>query len=70
VSDSFWYWRIAKGSPGTDMPDWEKELSPDEIWKVMVYENTFDPLGPRKHSLSYEEALGNVKKTSRQIGIL
>ncbi len=40
-SDAFWYWRIAKGVPGTAMTAWEEKLTPEEIFKVMAYVNTF-----------------------------
>jgi mono/diheme cytochrome c family protein len=41
MSDAFWYWRIARGVPDTVMTAWEEKLTPEEIFKVMAYENTF-----------------------------
>ncbi|MFQ5857458.1 MAG: c-type cytochrome [Anaerolineae bacterium] len=40
-SDAYWYWRIAKGVPDTPMTPWEEKLTPEEIFKVIAYENTF-----------------------------
>lgn len=40
-SDAFWFWRIAAGVPGTAMTAWGEKLTPEEILKVMAYENTF-----------------------------
>lgn len=41
LSDVYWYWRIATGVPGTAMTPWEEKLTPEQIMKVMVYQNTF-----------------------------
>lgn len=41
MSDAFWYWRIARGVPETAMTAWEEKLTPEDIFKVMAYENTF-----------------------------
>lgn len=40
-SEFFWYWRIATGVKDTAMTGWESKLTPEEIFKVMAYENTF-----------------------------
>ena len=46
LSESFVFWRIAKGGPGlpregtpwnSAMPVWENFLSEDEIWSVIIY---------------------------------
>ncbi len=50
-SDAFWFWRIATGVPGTAMTPWEGKLTPEEIFKVMAYENTFAYAGePTDHA--------------------
>lgn len=55
MSESFIFWRIAKGGKGlpgegapwnSAMPVWEHDLSKDEIWKVSLYiydESGFEP---------------------------
>jgi hypothetical protein len=40
-SDSYWYWRIAEGVPMTSMKPYAKELSGQEIWKVIAYQRNF-----------------------------
>jgi DMSO reductase family type II enzyme heme b subunit len=46
LQEAFLFWRIAKGGPGLPkestpwnsvMPAWEDRLSPEEIWKVIMY---------------------------------
>jgi mono/diheme cytochrome c family protein len=61
LRDSFLFWRISKGGPGlpeesgpwdTAMPAWEKFLTEDEIWEVVLYLYDFTGQKPR----SKEEA--------------
>ncbi len=40
-SDSYWFWRISEGVKKTAMPAWGKELTEEEIWKVVAYEHTW-----------------------------
>lgn len=53
MSDAYWYWRIARGAPGTAMTAWEEKLKPEEILTIMVYENTFaNGSAPAEHALA------------------
>lgn len=53
-SDAFWFWRVSKGVEGTAMTAWEEKLTPEEILKVMAYENTFAYDGePTDHAASF-----------------
>ena len=36
-----WVWKVTKGVETTNMPPWEKALSPTEIQQVVFYEQTF-----------------------------
>jgi mono/diheme cytochrome c family protein len=56
LSESFLFWRIAKGGPGlpsestpwdSAMPVWENFLSEDDIWKVIIYLFEATPYDPR-----------------------
>ena len=56
LQESFLFWRIAKGGPGlpdeggpweTAMPVWEKFLSEDEIWEVVLFLYDFTDQRPR-----------------------
>jgi mono/diheme cytochrome c family protein len=50
-SDSFWYWRISEGVPKTKMKAWKSQLSEEQIWHVMAFENQFSNEGkPHDHS--------------------
>lgn len=41
LSDSYWFWRTSEGVKKTSMPGWGKELTEEEIWKVIAYEHTW-----------------------------
>ncbi len=41
MTESYWFWRISEGVPMTPMPKWKRELSEEDIWKVIAYEHTF-----------------------------
>ncbi len=54
--ESFFFWRIAKGAPGmpeeggpwdSAMPVWEKFLSEEEIWEVVLFLYDFTGYEPR-----------------------
>jgi mono/diheme cytochrome c family protein len=56
LQESFLFWRIAKGGPGlpeestpwaSGMPAWEKFLSEDEIWDVILFLYKFTGQKPR-----------------------
>ena len=56
LRDSFLFWRISKGGPGlpeeggpwdTAMPAWEKFLTEDEIWEVILFLYDFTGQQPR-----------------------
>lgn len=56
LQESFVFWRIAKGGPGmpssghpwnSAMPQWEKMLSEDEIWKVILWLYSYTNQSPR-----------------------
>jgi Cytochrome C oxidase, cbb3-type, subunit III len=56
LQESFVFWRIAKGAPGlpdeagpwdSAMPAWEKFLSEDEIWNVILFLYDFTGVRPR-----------------------
>ncbi|HIA03376.1 MAG TPA: cytochrome c [Myxococcales bacterium] len=56
LSESFLYWRVAKGGPGlpdgstpwdSTMPAWEKFLTQDEIWSVIAYLYEYTEYQPR-----------------------
>ena len=56
LTESFLFWRIAKGGPGlptestpwdSAMPVWEDYLSADEIWQVILYLYDAIPYEPR-----------------------
>ncbi|MFQ5847010.1 MAG: cytochrome c [Candidatus Methylomirabilales bacterium] len=53
-SDTYWYWRIAKGVPDTPMTPWEGKLTTREIFKVMAYVNSFAYEGePTDHNETF-----------------
>jgi cytochrome c oxidase cbb3-type subunit I/II len=39
--DSFNFWRVSEGVPGTKMPPWGWSLDVDTRWKVITYEQSF-----------------------------
>lgn len=56
LTESFLFWRIAKGGPGlpgesapwdSAMPVWENFLSEEEIWQVIIYLFEATPYDPR-----------------------
>jgi mono/diheme cytochrome c family protein len=61
LQESFLFWRIAKGGPGlpaeggpwdSAMPAWEKFLSGDEIWEVILF--LYDHTGQRPRAAGGE----------------
>ncbi|MCB1041986.1 MAG: cytochrome c [Acidobacteria bacterium] len=59
LTESYVFWRIAKGGPGlpreatpwnSAMPAWEGRLSEDEIWSVIMY--LYDAIGKEPRSQS------------------
>ena len=65
LQESFLFWRIAKGAPGlpeeggpwaSAMPAWEKFLSEEEIWDVILFLYDFTGHSPRaRHETSEAE---------------
>ncbi len=62
--EPFFFWRIAKGGPGlpdegapwdSAMPAWEKALSQEEIWSVILYLYDRQGLRPRKKIAGHGE---------------
>ncbi len=56
LTESFLFWRIAKGAPGlpdegtpwdSSMPAWEKFLTEDEMWEVILFLYEFTEQRPR-----------------------
>lgn len=56
LQESFVFWRVAKGGPGmpasghpwsSAMPQWEKTLSEDEIWKAILWLYDYTGQSPR-----------------------
>jgi len=54
--ESFFFWRVSKGGPGmpeeggpwdSAMPQWERFLSEDEIWEVVLFLYDFTDYPPR-----------------------
>lgn len=41
LSDSYWFWRVAEGVPGTLMLAWKGRLDEKEIWKVIAFQHQF-----------------------------
>jgi hypothetical protein len=65
LSETFLFWRIAKGGPGmpeegapwdTAMPAWEKFLKEDEIWDVILFLYDFTGQRPAVRALEQVEA--------------
>jgi hypothetical protein len=63
LRDTFLFWRIAKGGPGlpeeggpwdSAMPAWEKFLTEDEIWDVILYVYDFTGYKPRAKEGAHE----------------
>jgi hypothetical protein len=40
-TDSYWFWRISEGVPGTKMPPWKVAFTEEHRWQVMAYEHQF-----------------------------
>jgi len=64
LQESFLFWRISKGGPGlpeeggpwdTAMPAWEKFLTEDEIWDVILFLYDFTEQRPRAREASEEK---------------
>jgi mono/diheme cytochrome c family protein len=64
LQESFLFWRIAKGGPGlppeggpwaSAMPAWEKFLSEEEIWDVVLFLYEFTGARPRARHAEIEE---------------
>lgn len=63
LQEGYLFWRIAKGGPGlpdeagpwsSAMPAWEKFLSEDEIWDVIIYLYEHTGLKPREEEEHHE----------------
>lgn len=64
LQESFLFWRIAKGGPGlppeggpwdSAMPAWEKFLSEEEMWDVVLFLYEFTDSRPRaRHEMEHE----------------
>ena len=63
LQESFLFWRIAKGGPGlpeeggpwdTAMPAWEKFLTEEEIWDVILFLYDFSGQRPRAREAEHE----------------
>jgi hypothetical protein len=63
LQESFLFWRIAKGGPGlpeeggpwdTAMPAWEKFLTEDEMWDVILFLYDFSGQKPRAREAVHE----------------
>jgi mono/diheme cytochrome c family protein len=64
LQESFLFWRISKGGPGlpeeggpwdTAMPAWEKFLTEDEIWDVILFVYDFTGQRPRSRDVAEKE---------------
>lgn len=64
LQESFLFWRIAKGGPGLPdeagpwesvMPAWEKFLTEDEIWEVILFLYDFTETHPREREETISE---------------
>ncbi|MCB1036911.1 MAG: cytochrome c, partial [Acidobacteria bacterium] len=63
LQESFVFWRIAKGAPGlpeeggpwaSAMPAWEKFLTEDEMWNVVLFIYDFTGARPRaRHEVAH-----------------
>jgi len=38
--DSYLYWRVAEGKPGTSMPPWKNTLTEEQIWQIITFVRT------------------------------
>jgi mono/diheme cytochrome c family protein len=63
LTESFVFWRIAKGGPGlpregapwnSAMPAWEETLTEDEIWAVILFLYTQSGFQPRRWETGHE----------------
>ncbi len=41
LTDSYWFWRVSEGVPGTKMPPLKSALTEKQRWQVMAYEHRF-----------------------------
>ncbi len=57
VVESFAFWRVKKGNPGlppesspwdSAMPNWERDLSDEDIWKIIMAEYDIAGVAPRQ----------------------
>lgn len=57
VVESFAFWRVKEGNPGlpaesspwdSAMPDWERDLSDEDIWKIIMAEYDIAGVEPRR----------------------
>ena len=57
VVEAFAFWRAKKGNPGlpaasspwdSAMPTWERDLTDEEIWKILLAEYDIAGVEPRK----------------------
>jgi cytochrome c oxidase cbb3-type subunit I/II len=39
--ESYHFWRVSEGVPGTAMPSWKLSVNETEIWKINLYELSF-----------------------------
>ena len=42
TSDDYLYWRINTGKPGTSMVGWQRILTEEQIWQVIVFIRTLE----------------------------
>ena len=70
LTETFLFWRISKGGPGlppegtpfdSTMPQWEKMLSEDDIWSVILYLYDYTGYTPRS-----QEHLGKEGVSDKQ----
>ena len=63
LQESFIFWRVSKGAPGlpeeggpwdSAMPSWEKFLSTEEIWDVVLFVYEFNGYRPRAREEGHE----------------
>jgi cytochrome c oxidase cbb3-type subunit I/II len=60
-----WVWKVTKGVETTNMPPWEEALSPNEIFLVVFYEQTFsnpEDYNAKWASLYRDEFALNLKR--------
>ena len=64
--DSYHFWRVSEGVPGTDMPTWKNSLTENERWEIALYEMSFAIGSIRTISgnVSDQEALDFANRTN------